>query len=399
MDERPGQQSQKDTRLHGRWLIFARVLWLAIFLLMLVVFCANLVVGHYGLVPTILIVINTSVWFAVSLVLFWRKSNDRAVLLISLTLVLIGGFLFPPLPLALWNNPAWRIPIDMLGLLAGTALTSIYMFPDGQFVPGFTRWLATGWVLISLVPVPTPEAFYPWHWWLSPLYTLVRLTFYSSLALALLYRYRRVATLVQRQQIKWVIYASTILIGDVVIVNLLFVVLPSSFPSLALPSQLHQFVSSLAFYLLPAIFPFSIGIALLRYRLWELDLIIKRTLIYGLLSVLLALIYFVLVLGLESLERLFTTGQVLQSPVIIVVSTLVIAALFHPLRRRTQQIIDRRFYRNRYDAARTLETFSATLRSEVDLEQLSEQLLSVVQETMNPTFVSFWLCSPPSDSI
>src|SRR6266851_6538631 len=114
------------------------------------------------------------------------------------------------------------------------------------------------------------------------------------------------------------------------------------------------------------------------------------------LTALLALLYFGLVIGLESLVRLFT-GQVSQSPIIIVASTLAIAALSQPLLRRLQKIIDRRFYRSKYDAAKTLAAFSATLRQEVDLTQLSEQLLAVVLETMQPAYVSLWLRPPEHD--
>ncbi|HEY0756085.1 MAG TPA: hypothetical protein VGD98_19165 [Ktedonobacteraceae bacterium] len=383
-------EKQGNTRLSGYWLVLARILWLAIFLLMLVVFCANLLAGRYSLVPTILIVTNTSIWFIVSLVLFWRKSHDRAILQISLLLTLTGGFFFPPIPLALWNYTAWRIPINALGLLAGATLTFAYTFPDGHFVPGFTRWLSLGWIAVSLVPVPTLGTFYPWHWWLSPLYTLIRLAFYVSIACALLYRYRRMSTPVQQQQIKWVIFVLTFLIVEVILTDFVVTILPIYFPALRVSTQLHLFISSIAFYLLPACFPLSIGIAFLRYRLWDLDLIIKRTLLYGLLSLLLALVYFGLVLSLEFLESLFT-GQLLQSPTITVFSTLIIAGLFYPLRRGIQQAIDHRFYRSRYDAARTLEAFSTTLHNELDLDQLHEQLLEVVQKTMHPTFVSLWL--------
>jgi len=134
----------------------------------------------------------------------------------------------------------------------------------------------------------------------------------------------------------------------------------------------------------------GIGLAILRHRLWEIDIIINRTLVYGTLTILLALVYFGLVIGLGSIMRLFT-GQAGQSPIVIVASTLAIAALFQPLRHRLQAIIDRRFFRSKYDAAKTLEAFSATLRNEVDLSQLSEHLLTVVQETMQPTRVSLWL--------
>ncbi len=149
--------------MHGHWLILARMVWIAIFILTLVVFCANLIVGSYGLVTTILLVANTSMWFAVSLVLFWRKSTDRAILLISFPLVLTGGVFFPPLPLALRNYGVWWVPIDILALLAGVSLIFVYTFPDGRFIPGFTRWLALGWIAVSLLPIPIPGAFYPWN--------------------------------------------------------------------------------------------------------------------------------------------------------------------------------------------------------------------------------------------
>jgi len=362
------------------------MLWIAIFVLTLVVFCANLLVGSYGVVTTILLVANTSMWFAVSLVLFWRKSTDRAILLISLLLVLTPGFFIPHYPGALVNDGVWWVPIDFLGLLAGITLIFAYTFPDGRFIPGFTRWLALGWIAVSLLPIPLLGAFYPWNWWLSPLYTLVRSAFYCSLALALLYRYRRMATPVQRQQIKWVVFAAIIVVGEVSVASLL-TVLPSYFPALGLLTQLRQLVGSIT-HILPVLFPLSIGIALLRYRLWDIDIIINRTLVYGTLTVILTAVYVGLVIGLQALLR----GIISQdNSVAIVISTLAIAALFQPLRHRLQRVIDRRFYRSKYDAAKIVAAFSATLRQEVDLNTLSEQLVAVVEETMQPTHVSLWL--------
>src|SRR6266516_2010210 len=293
-------QSKGDIRLHGHWLILARMLWIAIFILALVVFCANLLIGNYGPLNTILLVANTSVWFVIGLVLFWRKSTDRAILLISFPLVLTPGFFIPHYPGALVNYGVWWVPIDFLALLTGVSLIFWYTFPDGRFVPGFTRWLALGWIALGLLPVPILGILYPWNWWLSPLYTLVRIAFYGSLAFVMLYRYRRMSTPLQRQQIKWVVFAATIVLVEVSVASLVLKVLPSSFPAPGLSTQLHHLVGSIT-NILPVLVPLSIGIALLRYRLWEIDILINRTLVYGSLTALLALIYFGLVIGLEAL--------------------------------------------------------------------------------------------------
>ena len=134
--------------------------------------------------------------------------------------------------------------------------------------------------------------------------------------------------------------------------------------------------------------PISMGIAITRYRLYDIDLLMNRTLVYGSLTAMLVALYFG---GIVVLQRVFIllTGQ--QSTLAVVASTLLIAALFTPLRRRIQSFIDRRFYRRKYDARKTLEAFSATLRDETDLEALNNDLVGVVRETMQPAHVSLWL--------
>jgi len=154
-----------------------------------------------------------------------------------------------------------------------------------------------------------------------------------------------------------------------------------------------EMVGGSLIYLFLLLVPLSIGIAMLRSRLFDIDLIINRTLVYGSLTVLLVGLYVGLILALQALVG-GLTGSLSQQPLVIVASTLVIAALFQPLRRRLQAIIDRRFYRHKYDAAKVIAAFSSTLRNEVDLDQLREQLIAVVQETMQPSHVSLWVRKP-----
>jgi hypothetical protein len=196
---------------------------------------------------------------------------------------------------------------------------------------------------------------------------------------------RRGARGVERQQIKWLLYAGAIFFLGNVLKNTVF-------------SPLGEVSWGLwVGYLLVSIGglggPIAIGIAILRYRLYDIDLLINRTLVYGSLTAMLVTLYFG---GIVVLQRMFVilTGQ--QSTLAVVASTLLIAALFTPLRRRIQSFIDRHFYRSKYDARKTLEAFSATLRDETDLEALSDDLVGVVRETMQPAHVSLWLRPDPA---
>jgi hypothetical protein len=136
----------------------------------------------------------------------------------------------------------------------------------------------------------------------------------------------------------------------------------------------------------------AVGFAVLRYRLYDIDIIINRTLVYGSLTLMLALVYFGSVTATQALFQALTSQERLPQ-LVVVTSTLMIAALFTPLRRRIQSFIDRRFYRKKYDARKTLEAFSAKLRDETDLEALNSELVGVVRETMQPAHVSLWLRS------
>jgi len=200
-------------------------------------------------------------------------------------------------------------------------------------------------------------------------------------AFSLFVRLRR-AVGVERQQIKWFAYAAAATVSA----STLAYIIPGVIDT---PPWFEWagFVLNAAF--VPAI-PVAIGIAILRHRLYDIDLLINRTLVYGSLTATLVAVYFGGVATSQAIFRAFT-GQEQQPQLAVVVSTLAIAALFNPIRRRIQAFIDRRFYRRKYDAAKTLDAFSARLRDETDLGTLSEELIGAVKETMQPEHVSLWL--------
>jgi hypothetical protein len=205
-------------------------------------------------------------------------------------------------------------------------------------------------------------------------------------ALSLVLRYRRSGG-EERQQIKWIAFAASV----VVVVYAIAMIASFVFPAESWTTAGSVWWLNLLTYVVLSSFtlvPIAVGIAVLKYRLYEIDIIINRALVYVSLTVMLVALYFV---GIVLLQRVFVafTGQ--RSTLAVVASTLLIAALFNPLRLRIQSFIDRSFYRRKYDARKTLEAFSATLREETNLEALSDDLVGVVRETMQPAHISLWL--------
>ena len=348
---------------------------------------AGLSLQFYALYLMTLSVVWVLIFCAIGAIIAWRKSRDWMGLLVSLTLIIIGTGIGTDFQQLATLYPFTQLPGNLLRFLSNTLpFLVFYLFPDGRFVPRWTRWLALLIVLFAGGSAFFPTSPFNTSNWPGPLGTVAQLVVIVSILFAQVYRYLRVSAPVQRQQTKWVVLGIMVTI----IYLILLFILTTLNPALTQANSLGFLFAEATYFLAAIIVPLAIAFSILRYRLWEIDLLINRTLVYGTLTVLLALVYFGLVIGLESLVRLFT-GQGAQSPVIIVASTLAIAALFQPLRHRIQRVIDRRFYRRKYDAARTLEAFSATLRNEVDLATLSEHLLAVVQETMPPTHLSLWL--------
>jgi hypothetical protein len=269
----------------------------------------------------------------------------------------------------------------------GFFVFSFLLFPDGRLPSA--RWRPVAWIaaanylvggVLGLLWGPLFGEFFPYAEppFRLPDYFVVEVAFtvfifvnFALLALSavsLVLRLRR-ATGVKRQQLKWFVYA----------VALFALVFP--------PSVIVLGDGRLIVFLLPLV-PASAGIAILRYRLFDIDILINRTLVYGTLTVLLATTYVGSVVGLQAVLRVLS-GQ--ESTLAVVASTLAIAALFNPLRRRLQRFVDRRFYRTKYDARKTLEAFGSRLREETDLNALSNDLVSVARATVQPAHVSLWL--------
>jgi len=187
---------------------------------------------------------------------------------------------------------------------------------------------------------------------------------------------------IERQQLKWFAYAAALLATDLLASNALAVLLGGT------GNEVAEFIPFLTFVITLSGIPMAMGVAILKHRLYDIDAIISRTLVYGALTFTLVLVYVGCVFSLQYVLRTMTGGN---SQLVIVASTLAIAALFNPLRRRIQSFIDRRFYREKYDARKTLEAFSARLRDETDLDDLGGDLVSVVRETVQPAHASLWL--------
>jgi hypothetical protein len=412
----PARQENANTRLHGLSLWLCRASWIALALGILGFFFAGLPVyisnfqrvcpGHNcaagqlapesvrvppilssgaGSYPTYMVVfqlVSALVWFVVGVVIFWKKSNDWMALLVALMLMLLGT---ADATHILAETPTiWQMPAIILNALTfGLVFVVFALFPNGRLAP---RW--AGALIVLYLASVLLDYFFPGSplavkAWPIPVAGAAWFGLVAALALAQVHRYWGFSSLVQRQQTKWVVLgvAAAVVAGGFWVPDLLFV-------SLRRPGSLYQAIL-LVVNFMPLLVPLSIGFSILRYRLWAIDSLINRAIVYSMLTGILTLIYVGSVFALEYLLRGVLTET---SGVAILASTVVVAALFQPLRRRVQAAIDRRFYRQKYAAGRLMATFSASLRDEVDLQQLSEHLQTIVEQTLQPTYVDLWFC-------
>ncbi len=335
-------------------------------------------------------VFSLLVYLALAGLILWRQGSSWLGLTVSLGLIVIPFAMYSASrdfgaidPILFWPG----VITSFLG--TGIMLVFLYLMPNGRFSP---RWayipligtlLLVGVLQLEITGLIDLSA---------AAFSLVSIIIVSLVLFGgslQVYRYTRDANAVERQQTKWIIFAIVIFVSGIISWVLLFG------GALTIPAGRPRILANLIgliygdFFAIPLL-PVVITIAILRYNLWGIDVIIRKTLIYAVLTVLLTLVYFGMILLLQTV---FNSASGKQSPVAIVISTLVIAALFAPLRRRVQAVIDRRFFRKKYDAQQIMARFANTARDETDMKALTAELVRVVQETLQPEHLSIWLHS------
>jgi signal transduction histidine kinase len=397
-----------DARLYGGWLLAARTGWLILALASVGLFLAALparlaqlrdsaaamqaVLAERGLSLDTYVgyqlgmdVVNAAVFCGVGALIFWRKSNERLALFVASMLVTFGTQSNTDVLLA--ALPAWRLAITLLGAFGWTSLgLFLYIFPNGHFVPAWTRAWALVWVLLQL-----PGALFP-DWPLigpTPVGLALQLAIWASVIYAQIYRYRRVSSSTERQQTKWLVFSVTSTLGLALLFSGVAAVLPDASPSDSLALLLLDPLTKLA--LLPI--PLALGVAVLRYRLWDIDPIINRTLVYAGLTTAVVGIYVVLVGYLGAVFR--TSGNLLIS----LIATGVVAVLFQPLRDRLQRGVNRLMYGERDEPYAVLTRLGQRLEGTLAPEAILPTIVATVQESLRLPYAAIALVNDDTRTI
>ncbi len=407
LDAQPS--SEADTRLRGRWLIIARSVWVVLAALTLgliiasipsysallhvvcssdLVTCRNngqltpadlralqalgLSLDFYATYWVAVYIVFTVGFATIGTLIFWRKSDDRMALFASLTLILFpAGFNsseLATLPSAL------VLPGQILAFLGNSCLfLFFYLFPTGRFVPRWTRWLWVGVGVLWAVNIFFPSLTFN----SSILFAVLILVLVGSALAAQIYRYRRVSNVVQQQQTKWVVYGISTALGSVLVLQLFL----KFFPSLAQGTFVNLILGT-AFYFSLFLIPLSIGVAILRSRLWDIDIIIYRTLVYGILTASIVVLYVLVVGGLSTLL------QVRGSLIISLFATGLIAVLFQPLRARLQSAINRMMYGERDDPYRLISRLGEHLEATLVPDAILPTIVETVAQALRLPYVA-----------
>lgn len=328
-----------------------------------------------------------------ALLLFIKKPHDRMAIYLSYYLLIFGILLAGPLELlfSFWFPSSGNLAINLQTVIIPVPTLILFLiFPTGHFVPHWTRWLVVVEFLLTLYSLTffnnSTDLASASEQSVQLVYAGFGVFLVLSVALQI-HRYRSISLPAERQQTKWVLYGFGLSYLVLALVSIPYYTI-ENLPKGA-PVPWWTALSALGWWLGLAIQPIGFTIAILRTRLWDIDVIVRRTVVYTAVTLALAAIYFGSVILLQRIFSLFTGGE--QNEIVTVLSTLAIAALFVPIRNRIQKAIDRQFNRNKYDAQQVLSDFAKTVRDETDLDRLTARLVEVVNETMQPRSVGVWL--------
>lgn len=329
------------------------------------------------IIPAIIVYLG---WIGIGTLIFLLKANDRRALLLSALLLVIGASFGGTIGQVAQYLPQWLWVSKLVNTVSFPAMVAlIYLVPNGIFKPRWLAWLL-GLQTLFFLPIPFESLNFPIAY-----NFVITFSFAISCIVVPVYRYRRVMTFTERQQTKWVVFGIVLAMAGIATTLTLVATGPAPCDSRNLYCDVVQ---NVGYSLSPLMIPLFIGIAILRSHLWDIDVVIRRTLQYSVLTGLLGLVYFGAIVLFQSV---FRTASGETSSLAVVLSTLIIAVLFAPLRRRIQDVIDRRFYRQKYDAQQVLAQFAQVARDETEMDKLTAELVRVVQETMQPEKISLWI--------
>ncbi|HEY6040643.1 MAG TPA: hypothetical protein VIX58_00815 [Anaerolineae bacterium] len=411
-------------RAQGPWIVLVDAAWFAFAALAVVILIASIPLAYiphldntFGVpidapplfvavmsyATVVVSLLSAAVSFAVAVLLFWKKRGERFALFMSFFLLAYGSAMGGPLEVLIGTGSLLSGTVLPGGLVLSETLVlgiqgamfiplAIFfcLFPNGHFVPRWSRYVVFPLLLLTPAFVHVTAFEYPSAMnalaWLVMLLALVLL---GVCIYAQFYRYRRVATRLEQQQTKWVVYGLALAFLLALVLQVPYYAAGTTPAGTALPWW--DTFSGLGWQVMNTILPLSFAIAVMRYRLWDIDVIVRRTLLYSSLTAILALGYFASVILLQQLFRSLTG---VGGELAIIISTLGLAVLSNPLRRRMQNVIDRRFFRQKYNAPVVLARFAKVASVETDLDKLTGNLMDIVNETIQPERVSVWLKGP-----
>lgn len=426
-------QVEDTTRLTGARLRAARGAWIALFAVSIITFVLALPIRHAELTrlapqasrpiqqlspaefqllerfgvslstyASVMLGIEIAVqvvFTALGVLIFAREPRNWVALIISIGLVTYGMYATPALDAVPLTSSALGVLsrfVQTIGLQI--ALTFFFIFPDGRFVPRGTSALAILWAAWIWSAFLLPGV--PWNfldpWTIQPAWFVVLMAWWSTGLIAQFIRLYQEPSAERRQQTKWVVYSVTLAVVGYAVAFIPRLLVPDLRASGA-PGLIYTLTALPLFFLSLMMFPFAMTSSILRYRLWDIDRLIGRTVIYGIVSGALALIYVGTILLLQQLLQSLVLQRVIPinlrqvAVLTIVFTTIALAWLATPLRRRVQTTVDRRFFRAKYDADQTVEAFSRTARDTVDLNILTTRLSEVVDATLQPSHLSVWI--------